>query len=293
MKYMKFIVPLAIVVLMLMIALPVAADDPFGGPPSRTSGNGATTWAAVYVSGYGASQLNAAGYTTPACSTSTFSAGSSKFFKYDTHKSYDVELYLDDSPKYGAALDYFGFGASFYTGEPSKTLGNDNDALAGGQQPIPFKVGWKPDSTQEPENLQGFAALVYGSNYMKQMDYYWPTPNNLLLTTRAGSRARVSSTEGGYGGYNRAGASVNTIREKAGNPDVADYLWLRRFNIKMADGNTHLLSARTRDDGWNYVRAFNNMIWDNDASFCVSFIRRAEYDFPNSTPGVPAFKTVP
>jgi hypothetical protein len=291
MKYMKLIVPLAIVVLMLMIALPAAADDPFGGPPSRTSGNGATTWAAVYLTGYN-SGVNSNGYYTPSCNKSTFAAGSSKWFKYDTHKSYDVQVYVDDDPKFGAALDYFGFGASAYTGEPGKTLGNDDDPLAGGQAPTPFSVGWKPDGTQEPANLQGFSGLIYGSWYLRQMDYYWPTPNNLLLTTRAGSRARVSDTEGSYGGYNRGGASVNTIKV-TGNPNTPDQTSLRHYNIKMADGQTHLLSAQTRDDGWNYVRVGNNMIWDNDANVCVTFIRRPDYDFPNSTPGVPAFSTVP
>jgi hypothetical protein len=204
----------------------------------------------------------------------------------------DVEVYVDDDPKFGAALDYFGFGAAAITGEPGKTLGNDNDPLAGGQQPTPFKVGWKPDGTQEPSNLQGFSGLIYGSDYMEQMDYYWPTPNNLLLTTRAGSRARVSDTEGSYGGYGRGGASVNTVKV-TGIPNVPALMSLRHYNIKMSDGQTHLLSALTRDDGWNYVRVNNNMIWDNDANFCVVFIRRPGADFPNSTPGVPAFSSVP
>jgi hypothetical protein len=287
MKYMKFIVPLAIVVLMLMIALPAAADDPFGGPPSRTSGNGATTWAAVYVSGYSSSALNSSGYATPVCNKSTFAAGSSKWFKYDTHATYDVEVYVDDDPKFGAALDYFGFGATPTTGEPGKTQGNDNDPLV-----IPFKVGWKPDGTQEPGNLQGFAGTIYGSDYIEQQDFYWPTPNNLLLTTRDGSRARVSDTEGSYGGYGRGGATVNTVKV-TGAPNVPSTTRLRHYNIKMADGQTHLLSALTRDDGWNYVRVSNSMIWDNDANFCVVFLRRPGADFPNSTPGVPAFSSVP
>lgn len=51
MKNMKWIIPLAVVVVLLMVALPAAADDPFGGPPSKTSGNGTTTWGAIYVGG--------------------------------------------------------------------------------------------------------------------------------------------------------------------------------------------------------------------------------------------------
>lgn len=298
MKYMKFIVPLAIVILMLMIALPVAADDPFGGPPSRTSGNGATTWAAIYLSGYTGGVRDAMGYqAAPGCSTTPFAAGSSKWFKFDTHKSYDAEIYVDDEPKYGAALDYFGFGGQFHTGEPSKTLGNDNDPRAGGQQPIPFRVGWKPDGTQEPGNIQGFGATVYGSNNL-QPDFYWPTPNNMLLTTRDGSRARVSDTEGSYGGFNRGGFSTATFRGQGSSSWDAAYAAstntrLRHYAIKMADGNTHLLSGNTRDDGWVYIRVSNSMIWDNSAKVCVNLLRRAEYDFPNNTPGVPAFKTVP
>jgi len=292
MKYMKLIVPLAIVVLLLMIALPAAADDPFGGPPSRTSGNGATTWAAVYVSGYASTLVNSSGYYTPACNKSTFAAGSSKWFKFDSHKTYDNEVYVDDDPKFGAALDYFGYGAQAYTQEPNKTLGNDDDPGGGGQQPTPFSVGLKPDGTQEPENLQGFGARIWGSDYIRWMDYYWPTPNNALLTTRAGSRARVSSTESTRGGFVRGGASMATVFEQ-GTPNAPEFFWLRHYNIKMLDGQTHLLSYRFTDDGWNYMQVGNNMIWDNDANVCVVMARKPGADFPNNTPGVPAFSSVP
>lgn len=279
MKYMKFIVPLAIVAVMLMVALPAAADDPFGGPPSRTSGNGTTTWAAIYVA--------------DTCSRQTLAAGSSRFYKADTWKSHDLVIVVDDVPQWGAAFNYFGYGASAYTLQPSKTQGNDNDPGGGGQRPPAFYLN-KPDGTQEPENIHGFAAVVYGTEFIMDPDYYWPTPNNFLLTTRAGSRARVADTEGARGGYGRAGFSAATWSTQGSV--VYPVLWLRNNPNKLSkfDGETHLLSGEMQKaDGWVYSRVFNNMIWDNDSNVCTKRVRRGDVDFPGSGHGIPAFGQVP
>jgi len=267
---MKFIVPLAIVAVMLMVAIPAAADDPFGGPPSRTSGNGATTWAAVYIKG--------------TCSAaSTLASGSTRWFKWDATKEYDQEVYVDDVPKWGAAYNYFD--------QVDPKIGNSD---GGNGNDIRLGIRQYPPTYQTKEQAQtdyygdtsraldhGFYARLYDPSNINNMDYYWPTPNNALLTTRTGSRARVADTEGAYNGYNRGGASMLTIGVYGeGN----GYSALRHYDIKMADGNTHLLSGRNHHDGWVYMRVYNLMVWDNDMTACENNIRRNDYNFPNGSP---------
>jgi hypothetical protein len=265
MKYMKFIVPLAIVAVMLMVAMPVAADDPFGGPPSRTSGNGASTWAAIYVKG--------------ACSAaSTLPSFSSRWFKYDATKEFDQEVYVDDVPKYGAAYNYFD-GQDAKYGNSDGGNGNDIRLNFSGPRAQYIPVFQTKEQAQSDywgntgeAFKHGIAARLYDPDNINNMDYLWPTPNNALLTTRVGSRARVGDTEGSYNGYNRGGFTVGVT-----------HAWLRHYDIKMADGQTHLLSGRYHHNGWVYVRAYNAMIWDNDITVCENNIRRNDYNFPNTS----------
>ena len=56
------------------------------------------------------------------------------------------------------------------------------------------------------------------------------------------------------------------------------YSMLYHYDIKMADGQTHLLSARNHHDGWVYMRVYNAMIWDNDMMACTNYIRRGDWD---------------
>ncbi len=85
---------LACLIAMLLFSAPAFADDPFGGPPSATSGNGLTTWGAIYVGDQ--------------CSPSIrFAAGSALWFKADTSKDYNMQVWLDDNPQWGAAFKYF------------------------------------------------------------------------------------------------------------------------------------------------------------------------------------------
>lgn len=267
MKYLKLIVPLAIVVLMLMIALPAAADDPFGGPPSRTSGNGASTWAAVYIAN--------------TCSAKqSLPAGGAMWFKYDTVKSVDTETYVDDVPKFGAAYNYFNKVTPKYG---NSNGGDGNDIRLGIRQ---YPPTWATKEQAQADYWgnndaafdHGFAARLYDPANIKNMDYYWPTPNNALLTTRNGSRARVADTVGSYGGWNRGGASMLTIGVYG---EGGGYSMLYHYDIKMADGQTHLLSARNHQDGWVYMRVYNAMIWDNDMMACTNYIRRGDWDYGN------------
>lgn len=293
MKYLKFIVPLAIVVLMLMIALPAAADDPFGGPPSRTSGNGTSTWAAIYIANRCSAKVTAA-------------AGSGTWFKFDTWKSVDTEIYVDDVPKWGAAYNYFngqwppagntGIGKTFDDTQGNTDSQDNSERLGpytnqGGRIANIGGDGWGhfPGGYQTKEQAQydqwgdvgkevdnGFVARLFDPSNMNNMDYFFPTPNNSLLTTRNATRVRIGDTQGGTSGYSRGSRSQVNI-SVYGEP--GNYSYLRHYDIKMADGETHLLSGRQHYDGWAYMRVYNLMVWDNDMMACTRYIPRNDYNF--------------
>lgn len=261
MKYLKFIVPLAIVVLMLMIALPAAADDPFGGPPSRTSGNGATTWAAVYIANTCSAKL-------------TIPAGASMWFKFDTWKSVDTEVYVDDVPKFGAAYNYFnGQNGPLYNQGAAGFQDNSGriNPTVGGDGFGHFPGGWQTKEQSQADYWgdvgaaidNGFIARLYDPDYMQRMDYAWPTPNNALLTTRSGTPNFLGAT---------LSRSINGITGDK-------YSYLRHYDIKMADGQTHLLSGRFHWDGWAYMKVYNAMAWDNDVMACTKYLPRDDYNF--------------
>ena len=404
MKNMKWIIPLAVVVVLLMVALPAAADDPFGGPPSKTSGNGTTTWGAIYVGGtYDnlrgsnfyhdpstgcfptsaqgtanstttgqvpggatpltyfpepqalgttqrpqpgiATQLNQPGqpktmnndstavtasgvalipgianqngeefqvggkigtqcgvndkltgvvdsveydrYKTNWSASTTVPGLSTRWFKFDTVKSRDVEVYVDDVPKWGAAYRYFdNKGCLFHQGSSAPGTGNcdqsDNLQRIGIDTSEIGKYFLSVDdrmdfSVGDSQFLNGLSARVFPPEAISNMDYFWPTPNNALLTTRAGSRPRVADTQGSYGGYNRGTASVITT----GAQPSPTAIWLEPADqIKWGDGNTHLLAGKFHWDGWVYVRVFNNMYWDQNVVVGTRFTPNQKYDFP-------------
>lgn len=278
MKYMKLIVPLAIVVLMLMIALPAAADDPFGGPPSRTSGNGTTTWAAIYIANTCSAKLTIPG------------GASSRWFKFDTWKSVDTEVYVDDVPKFGAAYTYFNGQTGPFYNQSNQTAVDNSLRLGpytnqGGRITTPKPPdnniggdGWGsfPGGYQTKEQAQydewgdvgaaidnGFVGRLYDPDYITRMAYQWPTPNNALLTTRSGTQAFQGST------------NVISLNSITGDR----YSYLRHYDIKMADGDTHLLSGRFHWDGWAYMKVYNLMVWDNDAMACTKYLKRDDYNY--------------
>jgi len=384
MKNMKWIIPLAVVVVLLMVALPAAADDPFGGPPSKTSGNGTTTWGAIYIGGTWdnlrgpafyhdpstgcfpggvgqvpggavpmtfnpqeqvlgtttrpqtgiATQLGQPGqpvqvvpgianqngqefvvggkvtsvcgpndaltgvvdsveydrYMTNWSASTTIPAFSSRWFKFDTVKSRDVEVYVDDDPKWGAAYRYFDTkGCLFHQGAQAPGTGNcdqsDNLQRLGIDT---SEIGKATYSTPFDTMLvNGITARFYGPENINQMDYFWPTPNNMLLTTRTGSRPRVADTQGSYGGYGRGGASQLTINV-TGN-GYGTYFYLEPADqIKWGDGNTHLLAGRFHWDGWSYGVVANNMIWDQNVKVGTRFTPNGKYDFPCANCPYPA-----
>lgn len=94
MRHMKLLGTLMALAAIVIFAAPALADDPFGGPVTNTSGNGATTWAAINIA--------------EQCSPSlTLAAHSSRWFKADTSDDYKLQVWLDDDPQWGAASKYF------------------------------------------------------------------------------------------------------------------------------------------------------------------------------------------
>lgn len=309
MKYMKYIVPLAAVILLLMIAMPAVADDPFGGPPSKTSGNGTSTWAAIYVGGTWDNQRDANSfyknpntfsldpnskfgatgnlssaeydkYVTNWSAKITIPGGAaSRWFKFDTVKSRDVEVYVDDVPKWGAAYRYFGtIGCrSSGAGDCDKAdnllrLGIDTDEIGKAWLATQGRYDIAINSANDTSGIWG---RLYPPEYISRPSYFWPTPNNALLTTRAGTGIRIGDTRGA-GGFNRGGRSI-------ANEQGYGYVNLDECDqTKRGDGNTHLNCGKYNWDGWVYLRVFNYMIWDNDVQVGTRYTPNERYDFPSS-----------
>jgi len=324
MKHMKWFVVLAVVVMLLMVAIPAAADDPFGGPPSKTSGNGTNQLAAVYIAGtfdktnslsapslttYSSSEpgyvnpnsfslqtgvVSSYGYTQYPTNWSakvTVPAGGSRWFKFDTVKSRDVEIYVDDVPKWGAAYRYF-TSQFCYNGNKGVNTGNGGCDNADNLERIGIdtsEIGKWWTATQNsqyfvpftPQNANGFAVRLYDPDNIKRMDYFWPTPNNALLTMVGSYRPRVADSQGSYGGYIRGGCSPLCAQWGWENQTGGTYIWMDPGDRnKAGDGNTHLFANKYHWDGWVYARVFNDMIWDGDVVVGTRFTPNAKYDFP-------------
>jgi hypothetical protein len=292
MTHIRFLAPLAFVASMLTLALPAAADDPFGGPPGKASGDGLTTWGAIYIGGTldnkcdgryknpdtFSSQTGVVASKESDCylnnwsPTLTIPAMSSRWFKFDTVKSRDVEVYVDDVPRWGAAYNYFSptcNRANRDCVDNLERIGIDTSEI--GKQSIAMQnVQSNPQDRHMVGN--GFAARVYGTDSINQNDYFWPTPNNALLTTRNGWRPSVGDTQGNWGGYNQGAIDIGSM-----GPGI----WLDPGGTaKWGDGNTHLLVGKYHLDGWVYIQVINNMIWDNGMQISTRYTPNGNYDFP-------------
>lgn len=122
------------------------ANDPFGGPPTTSSGDGSTTTEAIYI-GEGCSPVM------------RFAAGSPLWFKVDTSEDYKLQIWLDDSPLWGAALKYF-------EGSPDPAA-----------------------SDQSPNKINGYWLRVYAPDALNANYWYGDEGHRMdLLTTNDGIR---------------------------------------------------------------------------------------------------------
>ena len=212
MKYLKLIVPLAVVIALLLTVVPAFADDPFGGPPSKTSGNGSTTWGAIYIGDNG-------------CWTGKLAAGSAMWFKADSWAGKKFQVWLDEelagatkpsgSSVWGAANAYFWGTVPGDQWQPNSIANNPMDA----------------------NMLEGYALKLYDPDNL-QPNFYWPTPNMGLLTTKSGSGPGFSASHTSWANF---------------NPDQP----------------SHLLWNENKWVGWVYMKVYNQMIWDGTFSICT------------------------
>jgi len=94
MQLLKWIGLVLFCSVLLTFAAPAAADDPFGGPPTSASGNGTTTWGAIYINGCTA--------------VTTFAPQVTLWFKVDAWRNHKIQIWLDDEPRDSAAKFFEG-----------------------------------------------------------------------------------------------------------------------------------------------------------------------------------------
>ncbi len=175
MKYLKVVVPLLFVVALLSVAMPISADqpgtneDPFGGPPSRGSGDGTSPRKAIFNGGIwaGTTNLDAATSERPRelqnCATLNIPAGPRRWFKSDTWRNARLDITVQDQPQWGAATGYFSG-----TNEDQTGVGRDGLLLV----------------VYDPDNLRP--------------NFAFPAPNAALLTVNvSGSGGALRSFSGG------------------------------------------------------------------------------------------------
>jgi hypothetical protein len=92
MQHLKWFLISAVLIVFLISVPSASADDPFGGPPTKDSGNGTTTRGAIYIN---------------ECTNSiAFAPNSVLWFKVDAWLYHKLLVWLDDDP-HDSAAKYF------------------------------------------------------------------------------------------------------------------------------------------------------------------------------------------
>jgi hypothetical protein len=213
MKYLKVIVPLAVLAAVLLTALPAFAGDPWGGPPSKTSGNGSNTWEAMYVGDNG-------------CYTGNLAAGSSVWFKADAWSNKHEQIWLDDELP----------GAKAPSGSAVFTVAKYMQGKA------PGDPKWV-NAVNDPMGMafiNGFAFSVYDHTNLVP-NYKYPGPNNMwFLTAADGGSPNGKSGVHGWGVYNKF--MPQHLLWYEGN--FNGFIYIRVFNQMLVDGTFTLCTYR-------------------------------------------------
>jgi hypothetical protein len=283
MKLMKWLVPLAIVIVLLAIALPAAAQgptvqvvtykgpvvvvsagtnvDPFGGfpkssrkfsdtgilpggTPSDASGNGVSPRAAINISGAWAAGKVPTEAEIPTCTTLTIPAGVSRWFKAATWKDRQLIVWLDDE------LD----GATRPSG--SAIFGGASGYMAG----TASGGKWQSNAYFDSPNSQtgyaratgpsrdGYVMAIYDPDALQPNGEFAP-PNAFILTVNTS----------GSGGLLRSKGNVS-VGSVGGGPHG-----FGQFNFGEPQ---HLMWYDGHFDGWVYIRVINQMVWNGTATVC-------------------------
>lgn len=262
-----------------------------GGIPSSMSGDGTNPRKAIYIGGawadasvnpvcsftwdvntndtsvYNCRETNQTPRELPACATVAIPAGSSKWFKFDTWKKdnagrrLQTEVWLDDeldgaTKPSGKAV--FGAANKYYWGTAPA------DGWSG-------NIFWGANAMDRAE-INGYLMYVLTPNAL-QPNFAFAPPNAALFTanyTGAGS-VRRTCTAAAYAGQ-------PCVSNASGGPSLAPGVSVfgvggfakGHFSLGVFNPNqpSHLLWYSTNDDGWYFVRVWNQMIWDGTVSVC-------------------------
>jgi len=249
MKYLKFLVPLVMVGILLAIAVPAFADDPFGATiPSKTSGNGSTTWAAIYIGDNGSW-------------TGKLAPGSAMWFKGDAWIDKPTVITLDDElpnstkPSGWAVLGTplrYGYGVA--PGDPKRAN----------------FLSW------DRNHAQGFAFEVWAPPDDLQPNFSYPGPNNGWILTDPQGMPKpdvCAPMLTGNGGANNGACPVGwgAFQASTGSDQRSDQSGMQNTG---GQPPKHFLYYRGTWAGWYYIRVYNQMLIDG--WFTIRTVRNIE-----------------
>ncbi|MCL4396254.1 MAG: hypothetical protein M1482_15885 [Chloroflexi bacterium] len=219
MRYMKWVVLFPVAIVALVTALPAFADDPFGGPPSSSSGNGSTTWSAIYIGNDG-------------CWTGALAAGSNMWFKADTWPvnldgvPVTLLVWLDDElpgairPSGAAVL---GPAYNYFVG----TADDFDSANRLGDQQASF--------------VNGFAFRVFDPDALAP-NYYYAAPNMWILTTANGAAPKGNVQSEGWGTHNSQGEPNHLLWYEGGS--WSGWVYIQAYNQMLESGTFSICTQK-------------------------------------------------
>jgi hypothetical protein len=282
MKFTKWLVPLAVVIVLLAIALPAAAqgpvtqvvtykgpvvvvtagtnEDPFGGfpktsrkfsdtgllpggTPSNRSGDGSSPRKAIYIGGTWREGLRPTEAEMPTCATVKTPAGTSKWFKADTWKDRQLIVWLDDELNDATRPS----GSAVFGAADDYMKGTASGGLW--QRNAYFdsanSTGWKGAHP----SAEGYVMAIYDPDSLNPNRNFEP-PNAAILTL---SVSGSGSLRRSLGNVSLSGI-VGTVPHGFGQYNFGE--------------PRHLLWYDGHFDGWVYIRVYNQMVWDGVVSVC-------------------------
>lgn len=206
-----------------------------GGVPSNKSGDGTTPRKSIYIGG----AWDKDGGELPTCATVKIPAGSSRWFKMDTWKDFQLQVWVDDelndaTTPSGSAV--FGAGDYYMLGLAPGSAWAVNAASSKGAIP---EDGWVGPYTE------GFVMAILDPDNMRP-NYAFPPPNATLYTTNGDRDKNNLSTADILGSQSIHG--------------YGQYNWAQPSHLLWYDGNNWA--------GWVHAKVTNQMIWDGTVSVC-------------------------
>lgn len=211
-----------------------------GGTPSRNSGDGSSPRKAINIGGIWAG--NPAEPTELAnCATVKIPAGNARWFKLEAYGDRRTQIWLDDELNSATSPS----GSSVYGAANMYMWGT-----APGDEWQRYAL----DGSMTDNFLEGFVLAVFDPDNLRPMGAFAP-PNAAILTLGVDNRGRLLLGPDGISLKDATGAGIH------GYATHNDYQ------------PAHLLWYEGRFNGWVFVSAYNQMIWDGVASVCSQRVR--------------------